>query len=393
MTSDFDRFVFVALPGRSDYVVAGRFRVSTGSDGARTGEFVYGRSYLSRADAVEIDPVDLRLTRRVCKTRSFNGVFGSLRDSMLTSWGRVISTGNDAGGALAFAPGPEPPAPKLRFLAVDDLSRLLGTDPAATTTQQDPMGHQPVRGGAKAVVKEHHTLWVAKLPEDEMGWNQARVRDATQQLARECGLATVPSRIENIQGTDILMLQRLDRVWVGDGYACARVLSGLTLLRTEDTTAARQRWSYLTLADEVRRVSSHPREDLRQLFGRMCFNAAISNPFDDLRYTSMIAHGTGWRLLPCTSLAPTPLPDGKHGDFAMICGPLGRSPSRDNIVAGAGRFLLDRGTAEAIFDRTFEVIRSSWYDVMRRSGVSVRDRELLRPSMARSSAAHRGASG
>ena len=399
MTSDFDRFVFVALPGRSDYVVAGRFRVS---GDAPLGEFIYGRSYLSRADAVELDPVHLRLTPRVRKG-SINGVFGAIRDTMASSWGRVIEgsrdrteylvqSQNEYGGALAFARGLDAPAPKRRYNAVADLVRInAALEDTAPLERGDappdvalPRAQEPSGESApKVIVEDDRTLWVAKFPQDGMTWNQNRVRHATLRLARECGLDAIPSRTESVRGGDVLMVERYDREWVGDGYACSRLISGLTLLGTDDTPAARRGWSYLTLADQVRRTSSLPREDLRELFGRMCFNAAISNLTDDLRHPVMVAKGADWRLAPASSPAPTPLADGKRGDFTMICGPAGHSPTRENIVAGAGRFLLDRGAAEAIFERISGIVQSSWHDVMRRSGVSVRDCDLVGQSICR----------
>ena len=398
MTSDFDRFVFIALPGRSEYVVAGHFRVSAG---AQLGEFVYGQSYLSRPDAVELDPVHLRLTGRV-RRGSVNGVFGAIRDTMPTSWGRVIEgvatpdryqvrIVNDHAGAIALAPGLEPPAPRLRFHAIGDLVRLKAALDAPLAEQDAPLENALLAQGrgplaettVKVIVEDDHTLWLAELPKDDMKWNQPRVLYAMMQLARDCGLHAVTSRIESVDGMDILMVQRYDREWVGDGYACSRVVNGLTLLGTDDPSTAKHGWSYLTLADEIRRASSRPREDLHELFGRMCFNAAISNVTDDPRYVVLAAKGTGWRLAPGYFSAPTPLADGRHGDLAMACGPYGRTPSRENIVAGAGRFLLDRATAEATFDRISETVRSSWQAVMRDNGVSVRDCDLVGRSIRR----------
>ena len=381
MTSDTDSFVFVALPGQSDYVVAGRFRISATSDGDPLGEFVYGRSYLSRPDAVAFDPVQLRLAERVRKTRSFNGLFGAIRDAMPAAWGGLQ---HERCGALAFSPRLEPPRPRDRFAGIDDLTRLQaafddesrGRDACRETDETRAMGSVSRRRPV-ATVADGRALWLAKFARRHTVWNQTRVRHATLRLARECGLDTMHSRIERIPGNDILLLRRYDREWVGDGYACSRVITGLTFLRTDDTPAEKRRWSYLTLADEVRRVSSHPREDLRELFGRICFNAAISNLADDMRLPMMVAKGNRWRLAPATGLAPTPSVDAGNGDLAMICGPAGRSPSRENIVGGAGRFLLDRAAAEAIFDGIFETVRSSWYDVMRRSGVSAEDCELV----------------
>ena len=406
MTSDRDCFVFVALPGQSEYVVAGRFRGSVTSGGDRLGEFVYGRSYLGRPDAVELDPVQLRLTEDIRRTSEFNGFFGAIRDTMPTSWGRPIVDGISRGkvldelaysvkglecpGALVFAPGLEPPRFRHRCRPIDDLARLQGAAEALLASRDagQEMGTPPARElvqahRPKAIVEDSRTLWVAKFVQQYTVWNQARVRHATMQLARDCGLDVVPSRIERIGGNDILLLRRYDREWTGDGYACSRLISGFTFLGTDDTAAERGRWSYLTLADEVRRTSSHPKEDLRELFRRMCFNAAISNLNDDLRQFIMVASGPDWRLAPASGLAPTPMEDGERGDFTMICGPHGRSPSRENIVGGAGRFLLDRVEAEGMFDNIGATVRSSWYDVMRLSGVSVQDCQLVARSIMR----------
>ena len=63
MTSERECFVYIVLPGETEFVTAGRFRWTEGGDGA-VGRFVYGRSYRERPDAVELDPVELRLSAR-----------------------------------------------------------------------------------------------------------------------------------------------------------------------------------------------------------------------------------------------------------------------------------------------------------------------------------------
>ena len=67
MNSERECFVYIVLPGVTEFVTAGRFRW-TEDNAAGVGEFVYGRSYRERADAVEFDPVELRLTNQVCET-------------------------------------------------------------------------------------------------------------------------------------------------------------------------------------------------------------------------------------------------------------------------------------------------------------------------------------
>lgn len=81
MTSERECFVYVVLPGQTEFVTAGRFRVSETRDGTPLGQFVYGRRYLSRNDAAELDPVELQLAGRIYETARMSGFFGTIRDS------------------------------------------------------------------------------------------------------------------------------------------------------------------------------------------------------------------------------------------------------------------------------------------------------------------------
>lgn len=72
-------FVYVTLPGETDSVTAGRFVVTRDRRGISNGQFVYGNSYLKRANAVKVDPVELRLQKGTFTTVKLDGVFGALR--------------------------------------------------------------------------------------------------------------------------------------------------------------------------------------------------------------------------------------------------------------------------------------------------------------------------
>ena len=74
-------FVYITLPGQTEAVTAGRFVLSKSRDGTPLGKFVYGKSYLARNDAVEIDPVELKLSAETYETTRLRGVFGALRDA------------------------------------------------------------------------------------------------------------------------------------------------------------------------------------------------------------------------------------------------------------------------------------------------------------------------
>ena len=93
-------------------------------------------------------------------------------------------------------------------------------------------------------------------------------------------------------------MRRFDRDRAEDGWRRHRMVSALTLLRAGDGVGDQEDWSYLALADEIRRSSADPRADLRELFGRMCFNAAVSNLDDHPRNHAMVAVDRPWRLSP-----------------------------------------------------------------------------------------------
>jgi serine/threonine-protein kinase HipA len=55
-------FVYITLPGEVTPTTAGRFVHTETARGDALGRFVYGRSYLVNPQAVEIDPVELKLS-------------------------------------------------------------------------------------------------------------------------------------------------------------------------------------------------------------------------------------------------------------------------------------------------------------------------------------------
>jgi serine/threonine-protein kinase HipA len=155
------------------------------------------------------------------------------------------------------------------------------------------------------------------------------------------------------------------------------MVSAVTLLQAEDSPTDRGRWSYLLLADELRRVSAQPAADLRELFSRICFNAAVSNIDDHPRNHALLARSTSWQLSPAYDLTPAPLQAETRRDLAMACGLVDRSPSRwanrRAILAAAGRFLLQPAEAEAIATQIFSTVASSWEATLRESSVSSGD--------------------
>ena len=398
-----EAFVYITLPDQTDPVTAGRFVLTADRNGSPLGRFVYGRKYLERPDAVALDPVELKLASGTYETTALNGVFGALRDSGPDYWGRrvierhvgksqlseldyLLYAPDDRAGALGFGLNQIPPSPKRLFNQTLELGKLQQVADAILREEELPAieDHAQIQdlmligtsmGGArpKAVVENAEGLWIAKFncPDDK--WNQACVEHSMLVLARACGLTAAASKIVDIGGRDVLLVKRFDREKTPEGYLRARMVSALTLLRAEDTQKSREKWSYVALAEELRRISADPRKEAAELFRRMCFNALISNTDDHPRNHAVIAKGKGWQLSPAYDLTPSVPISLERRDLAMTCGDLGRFANAANLLSQSGRFLLDKNEATAIVDNMEQRIKDTWYATLRTEGVSERD--------------------
>lgn len=408
MTSDSARecFVYITLPGAVSPITAGRFVLDETRAGVPFGRFVYGRSYLDNPRAVEIDPVELKLSRRTYETVRLKGVFGALRDAGPDYWGcRVIDkhaarTGlgemdyllespDDRAGALGFGLNQEPPAPRRAFNRTLELEKLqaladalvndeIPADPAAPQVQELLLLGTSMGGARpKTVVEDQEGLWIAKFSRDDDRWNYPRVEHAMLRLAHACGISVAESRLETVAGKDVLLIKRFDRKKTDAGYLRARMISGLTVLRAEEDSTIRSRWSYVMLAEELRRIVAAPKKEVRELFRRMCFNALISNLDDHPRNHAFVAWDQNWSLSPAYDLTPSPVVSQDHRDLAMECGDQGRFANARNILSQHSRFLLEKGEAEKIIADMREQV-GRWYDIVRSSGVSEHDAETIR---------------
>jgi serine/threonine-protein kinase HipA len=407
-----DCFVYVMLPGETRFVAAGRFAVSVDRHGVPTGRFVYGKSYLARANAVALDPLDLKLADRVYETGTLRGMFGAIRDASPDYWGRrviekymgagelseldyLLHSPDDRAGALGFGLNVEPPAPRRAFNRTIDLERLQALADTIIADEEVPASADADQtqtlllagtsmGGArpKAVVEDREALWIAKFNRADDRWNNARVEHAMLTLARECGLQTAESRLERIGNRDVLLVKRFDRQLAEHGYQRARMLSALTLLRAGDMPQDRERWSYVLLAEELRRVSRHPEEDAHELFRRMCFNTLISNTDDHPRNHAVIASDSDWRLSPAYDLTPTTPVSVERRDLAMSAGDLGRYANAQNLISQSARFLLAPANARATVDEMEATVKKRWYAVARAAGVSEGDCEKIAGAFA-----------
>jgi serine/threonine-protein kinase HipA len=396
-------YVYLQLPGSLEIVTAGFFEQQERA-GVVVGVFVYNPTYLERADAVPLDPFELPLREGRFETVKLSGIFGSLRDASPDAWGRriierhlnrtdlseveyLLHSPEDRAGALSFGRGKSPPPPASRFNKLLELSKLLQfaqaverDDKIALPPQvEDLIQPGTSLGGArpKNVVETDDGLWIAKFPEQADRWNNVRVEASMLALARECNLRACDCRVVSVGEADVLLVRRFDRVKIDGGYLRHRFVSALTVLGSGETTSDRSRWSYLLLADELRRRSHRSAADLRELFGRMSFNALISNTDDHPRNHGLIAPGRDFELAPAYDLTPNPLISLEKRDLALIAGRYNRYANRENLLSECARFRLSREDANALIDRMMEIVQTRWHPVMRAHGVTEKDCEML----------------
>jgi serine/threonine-protein kinase HipA len=403
-------FVYIWLPGETEAVTAGKYELAVDRRGMPLGRFVYGKSYLARSNAVPIDPVELTLGTRVYETTALQGVFGALRDSGPDYWGRLVierhlkkanldeltyllQSPDDRAGALGFGFGKEPPAPKRNFNKTLDLAKLQeAADALAADGTMSDDAEQIEKlmllgtsmGGArpKAVVEDKDGLWLAKFNKPTDRWNNARVEQSMLLLARKVGITTAESKLTSVGDRDLLLVKRFDREKIKGGYSRSRMVSGITLLRTDDNALSRGRWSYVLLAEELRRVTAEPEKNAHELFRRMVYNALISNIDDHPRNHAIIAKDRDWKLSPAYDLTPANPISKEHRDLAMSAGDRGRWANAGNLLSQSARFLLKRKHASAIIDEVEAVVRAEWHRTLSAQGVSKRDIDAVKDAFA-----------
>ena len=404
-------FVYLQMPGTTETVACGKFVQVQAVGGGVVGAFAYGRKYRARSDAVSLDPYSLPLSADEAQTTALGGIFGALRDASPDAWGRrliehytqrtdlseidfLLESPQDRAGALSFGRGVDPPAPQRVYNSVVDLADLLeaarqvdagpaagagGTGGAGDTHHTTTLEaarfllehHGTSMGGArsKSVVRADDDLWIAKFPREGDRWNYAVVEAAMLALAARCGIAVPETRIETVGHRSVLLVKRFDReradradrAAVGaDAWYRHRMVSALTVLGADDAVTNRGRWSYLLLADELRRWSSHADADRVELFRRMVFNALVSNDDDHPRNHALVAPRLDWMLAPAYDIVPNPQPGRHDRDLAMVCGVAGRRARRGNLLSGAGRFGVRLPDAVAIIDGMMATVQANW---------------------------------
>lgn len=406
MISERQAYIYVQLPGTLQTVPAALLKVQKLPDGNYVGRFRYGNQYVSRPDAIALDPFQLPLGKDVYEFTKLKGIPGAVRDAGPDAWGRrvieyklersaadleeidyLLQGPQDGAGNLSFGVKAHPPATVRQYNRAYRLAELLEAVEAIEEGKRVPrnileqLEAGTSLGGArpKATIEHENRLWVGKFPQKADRFNLQRVEYATLELARRCGLNVCNARLQPVDGKDVLMLERFDREYTDAGYLRVGLVSGLTLLDSDDVYVDRERWSYPLLADNLRRWTEKPERDCVELFRRIVFNAAVTNNDDHPRNHAVLRSERGWRLSPAYDLVPMPVVSLERRDLALTVGTYGRTASVYNLVSQCERFGLSVEAARAEIEHIVEVVRD-WREFFLGCGVSAKDVEYIAPA-------------
>jgi len=333
--SDTEALVYVDLTGAPALV--GRLW-SRARKGRESATFEYDKTWLEHSERFALEPA-LTLGPGPQHTEAGKALFGALGDSAPDRWGRVLmqraerkaaqQQGRAARapreidfllmvddearqGALRFAQQPDGPflarAGAERIPPVVKLPRLLAASERVaddTDTAEDLrllLAPGSSLGGArpKAAVRERDgQLAIAKFPHKDDYADVELWEALSLRLARNAGISVPDSRIENLNGKNVLVVRRFDR----EGNTRISFLSAMSMLGAKDN----EQHNYLEIADAIMQHGAQPDADLKELWTRIVFTVLISNTDDHLRNHGFLYDGPrGWRLSPAFDLNPVP---------------------------------------------------------------------------------------
>jgi serine/threonine-protein kinase HipA len=397
-----DAFVWTWLPGAIEPVVAGRLvRIEDEL------QFVYGRGYRERPDAIPLYLPELPLTAGAIRPPLGLTLASAIRDAAPDAWGRrvilnrtfgikrdelnglevdelvfLLESGSDRVGALDFqhsaerytARGTAQASLEELLASADRVERNLPLNPEL----DQALHHGSSIGGArpKALLTDHgeRCKYVAKFSSSNDTYSVVKGEYIAMRLAALAGLNVAPVKLRYAAGKDVLLVERFDRVASDGGWARRSMVSALTMLELDEMQARYA--SYQDLAEVIRMRFTKPKETLRELFSRLVFNILVGNLDDHARNHAAFWDGSALTLTPAYDICPQPRAGGEASQ-AMLIHDQVRSSQVAACLAAAGQFHLGEDEAIAITEQQIRTIGEHWRELVEEAALGPIDRTLF----------------
>jgi serine/threonine-protein kinase HipA len=395
-----DAFVWIWLPGEADPVVAGRIT----QDGDRC-VFNYGASYLDRRDAIPIYEPELALRRGLIEATVGLSMASCIRDGSPDAWGRrviinhlvgakaaeaetrsiteisyLLESGSDRIGALDFQKSATQYVPRQKSEAtyeelIEAAERIEQGVPLTPALDQ-ALNHGTSIGGArpKALIDRGDRKMIAKFSSSNDLYSVVKAEFIAMKLATATGLNVALVSMIAAGGKDVLLIERFDRIKANGGWHRKAMVSALTILELDEMMARYA--SYVDLAEIIRHRFTKPKETLRELYGRICFNILCGNTDDHARNHAAFWDGKMLALSPAYDICPQGR-TGNEATQAMLINGENRMSTLSSCFAAAPDFLLTENEAIDIIERQITTISSEWAGFCQEAKLSETDKSLL----------------
>lgn len=386
MTSEL--YIWIYLPGQHQPIVAGKLSITNTAVG-RVGSFTYGKSYLSNPSAIPIDPVSLPLHGNIGRFTSLNGYPSAIMDSCPDRWGiqvinriqgeQAIPLGylllNDPGrsGCLAFSKSAVIPPEELsgrEFSLAELLHAAEAVEESKPVDIELLKALHPGTGGArpKCNIVDDGAVWIAKFPSsgDTPPISIPRLEHASMTLARACGINAAETRIKVVDGKDICLVRRFDRVLTNGIITRLGYLSARTVFYGDAGFDRFKIGSYPRLARWLHRFGTNY-DGASELFRRMVFNCAIRNTDDhELNHGLVFDFARGYILSPAFDVLPQMKPHQIY-QHALIIGD-SAAGTINNLLSAHESFGLKKEEAAEIIGNVFAFVQEHWQDTFYECG-------------------------
>ncbi len=395
-----EAFVWMWLPGATEPIVAGRLD----QDGERL-LFTYGASYRRRENAISIYEPELPLREGVIAPLNGLSMASCIRDSSPDAWGRrviinrltgkkpdaagvpdiseltfLLQSGSDRIGALDFQASATEYVPRLAAQAslaeLMEAAALIERGVPLTPALDQALNHGTSIGGArpKALIDHGTKKFIAKFSAANDTYSVVKAEFIAMKLATACGLNAASVSMTRAAHKDVLLIERFDRTHTRDGWTRYAMVSALTMLGLDEMMARYA--SYEDLAELIRHRFTDPKDTLKELYGRICFNVLCGNTDDHARNHAAFWDGRMLTLTPAYDICPQGR-TGNEATQAMLIKGENRDSTLATCLAAAPDCHLKEAEAAALIEHQITTIAEHWPAVCDAAELSQVDRKLF----------------
>jgi serine/threonine-protein kinase HipA len=407
-------FVWTWLPGATNPVVAGRIDLVDGLY-----QFTYGQSYLERGDAIALYTPELPLKRGRQVPSAPHTIAGCLRDGAPDNWGRrvihthvtgkrnrdadtgeidelsyMLLSGSDRTGALDFQESASTYVPRMTQTAtleeMMEAARLIEAGTPLPRDLDEAMNHGTSIGGArpKAQITDGDRKLIAKFPSSRDSHKIVGAELVGLRLAERVGIRVARAELAEVQGRDVLLVERFDRSPKGELWTRRHMVSALTILGLDEDRG--YYGSYEELAGHLRRGGTDPEGTQIELFRRMVFNILIGNTDDHARNHAAFWDGEWLTLTPAYDIEPRPRLGREANQAIRVSGTSRESRVALAIEAGP-MFGLTAEIAMEVIAHQVEEIHAGFAEAAEEARLTEADRMALANRAVLNSYAFEGA--